>query len=191
LTKFISLIIQRKIIHLATAFLPALYLAWLNREQMIILSGLLSIGFLTVDLLRFRSKNLRSIFIRVFDPLLKHEEKNKKITGATHLFLSATIIIIIFSREIAVPALFILSISDAFAAIAGILFGKHQLFYKTWEGSLVFFLLTCIIVMFTNAEILAALIIGFITAVVEVLPLPINDNYSVALASAIMLYIIF
>jgi dolichol kinase len=157
---------------------------------MLILSGLLSIGFVTVDFIRFRSHRIQSIFLRVFEPLLKNDEKKNNLTGATHLFISATIVIIIFNRDVAIAALFIMSIADAGAAIAGTFYGYHPLFNKTWEGSLIFFILTCIIIMFTKAGLIGTVVTSLITTTIEALPVPINDNYSVAFASAVMLTII-
>jgi len=141
-----------------------------------------------VDLIRFKYQKLHQLFLKIFGSLLKEEEQNKKLTGATHLFISATIVIFFFNRESVIPALIILSLADALAAIFGSIFGTHRLFKKTWEGSLVFFFVSfIIIIVFTDLTTEVVFLISGLLTTIEVLPLPFNDNYSVAIGGALIL----
>ena len=165
--------------------IPFLYLYVFNREQIFILCGILSIGFLGVDLIRFKFIKLRRLFLKVFGSLLKGEEQDRKLTGATHLFLSATIVICLFNRDSVIPALIILSISDACAAVFGTIYGQHRLFNKSLEGSLVFFFVSFfIIIVFSDLRIVVGLLISGLLTLIEVLPIPVNDNYSIAICGA-------
>jgi len=84
-----------------------------------------------------------------------------------------------------------LSLADAGAAVYGVILGKHHLFKKTWEGSLVFFLVTFFIIIgSTDLAVEAILLISGLLTTIEVLPLPVNDNYSVAISCAFILSII-
>jgi glycerol-3-phosphate acyltransferase PlsY len=158
---------------------------------MLILCCILSIGFLTVDLARFKFYKIRQLFLRIFGFLLKEEEQNKKITGATHLFISATIVIFLFNKTSVVPALFLLSIADAGAAIYGTIFGKYRLFEKTWEGSIAFFLLSALIIFISlEIKLETVFMISIIITIIEVLPIPVNDNYTVAIGSAFIFSLI-
>jgi dolichol kinase len=173
------------VIHFSTVLIPLLYIYLLNREQILLLCGILSIGFLLADLFRFKFREVKKVFLKVFGSLLKDEERNRKLTGATHLFLSATIVIYLFEKNSTIPALCILSVADAAAAVSGNLLGTHRLSHKTWEGSLIFFFVTFfIIIVLTDLKALVILLISGLITLIEVLPIPINDNYTVAIGSA-------
>src|SRR5210317_190215 len=131
----------RKIIHIGCSVIPLSYLYYFSREQIITISGFISIGFILAEILRRFSDKTRQIFIFIFKPLLRENEKKKRITGATVLFVSLTLIFIFFNKRTAIPAALILTIADSFAAIFGKKFGRRKFLNKSVTGSLTFFLL--------------------------------------------------
>ena len=104
-------------------------------------------------------------------------------------------------------ALFYISIGDPVAAIVGIKFGKTVLFRgsgtlktpqngKTIEGSIAFACVTLLIAYLIWSkgayENFTAAAIGAITAaVVEFLPIPLDDNIRVPLISSIVMYFLW
>ena len=86
----------RKIIHITCSVIPLSYLYYFSREQIITISGFISIGFIIAEILRRISDKAQQQFVFIFKPLLREDEKNKKITGATVLFASLTLIFIFF-----------------------------------------------------------------------------------------------
>lgn len=180
--------LKRKIIHLSCAILPLLYYFSLNREQIIVLCSIISIFFLIAEFFRFRHKQSGLIFEKIFFPLLREDEKNKHVTGATYLFISATITFILFKKEIAVPAVMILTIADSFAAIVGKMTVSVKFFNKSLAGSITFFVISlCILFLFVPELGWLNLIIAALLMLIEALPLSINDNLLISLSAGFML----
>jgi len=183
--------LKRKIIHLGCAVLPLLYYFYLSREQIVILCSTISIWFLIAEILRFKHRKSEVLFQNIFFPLLREKEKNKHITGATYLFISATATFIIFKKEIAVPAVMILTIADSFAAIVGKMTDSAKLFDKSLAGSVTFFIISIIILLLFVPDLgWLILVIAVIVTIIEVLPLPINDNLLISLSTGFILYLV-
>ena len=183
--------LKRKIIHLGCAVLPLLYYFYLSREQIVILCSTISILFLIAEILRFKHRKSEVLFQNIFFPILREKEKNKHITGATYLFISATVTFIIFKKEIAVPAVMILTIADSFAAIVGKMTDSAKLFDKSLAGSVSFFIISIMILLLFVPDLgLLILVIAVIVTIIEVLPLPINDNLLISLSTGFILYLV-
>ena len=119
---------------------------------------------------------------------LREDERKKGLTGATYLFLSMSITIFIFEKNIAVPALLILTLADSFAAIIGKLKGKHKFLCKSIEGSITFFLFVLGILCIFVPEIgITIIVIALLITIVEALPIPINDNILIPIFAGIFL----
>ncbi len=182
--------IYRKLIHLACSIFPILYYYYFNREQIVVICVVISMFFLIAEIIRTRFGWGQELYKKWFFPLLREDEKKQNLTGATHLFLSVTVSFLFFEKHIAIPAVLILTIADAMAAIIGKVYGKHQLLQKTWEGSITFFLITWIILfLFFPGRYLIIFPITLITTFVELLPLPVSDNYSITLTAGFLMMI--
>lgn len=182
--------LNRKVIHLCCAVLPLTYQFYLSREQIIIFCSIISILFLIIEILRFRHRKSNDLFLSIFSRLLRENEKNKHITGATYLFISATVTFIIFKKEIAIPAVLILTIADSLAAIVGKLTDSALLFDKSLAGSLTFFVASLLIlVLFVPDLGLLIPVVALLVTLVEALPLPVNDNVLISISTGIILCI--
>ena len=140
---------------------------------------------LMIERLRLKSGSLiHRIFESWLNPLLKSSELDGPLTGATWSILGLLTAIIIFSPPIAVFAMLILTLGDPVAAIAGQTFGRLQIFGKTIEGSLTG-IAVCILfgILFLKIPVtlLTAGAVGGM--LVELLPLPLNDNLLIPLAA--------
>ena len=183
--------IFRKFIHLACSIFPLLYLNYLNREQIVLICGSITILFGIAELLRYKTTWGAKLFKKIFYPLLREDEKDKNLTGATYLFLSATITFLIFEKNIAIPAVLILTAADSLAAIVGKVYGIHRIRNKTWEGSVTFFIISLIILIITiPGFLISMLVIAAIITVVELLPLPAGDNIWISLTAGILLSLV-
>ena len=132
-----------------------------------------------------------AIYFIIYFPLLRENEKNKHITGATYLFLSATVTFIIFKKEISVPAVMILTIADSFAAIVGKTTDSATFFDKSVAGSLTFFFISLMILYLFVPELgLLIPVVAVMVTFIEAVPLPINDNLLISLATGIILYVL-
>ena len=177
----------RKLIHIGCSVIPLSYLYYFSREQIIIISGFISIGFVLTEILRNFSTKVQQYFIFVFRPMLREDEKEKKITGATFLFLSLTIIFIFFDKSTAIPAALILTIADSFAAIIGKKLGRRKFLNKTITGSITFFLLGNVILFIFLPQLgLLNIVIALILTIIEATALPVSDNLALPISACLL-----
>jgi len=88
----------------------------------------------------------------------------------------------IFPNAIAIPALFVMIVCDSFAAIFGKITGRIRFWNKTLEGSIAFFLSGLILILLlpkvttSVSEYYIAVGALFLTTIIELLPIKIDDN---------------
>ena len=85
--------------------------------------------------------------------MLREEEKNGQVTGATWLLISFIITISIFSKDIAFPAMIFLTVGDSSAAVIGKLLPVGQIGSKHISGSIAGFLVSFMAVFYLNHNI--------------------------------------
>ena len=149
--------------------------------------AVLAVSSLALDLARFRVSRLNRLFLRWLRPLLKSSE-TRRLTGATWLLLAAAIAFPLFDRQVAVAAFFYLALGDPAAALVGRPLPGPRLFGKSPAGTLAFI---------SVSLLAAALLVGagfmpwhwsfavgaLVAGLVELLPLPGDDNLWVPLAA--------
>ncbi len=141
----------RKLIHLCSLSIPVIYYYTSTPTAILILS-ILTFFAVVLDVFRYLHPSLGKIFYMFFGFLLrKHEMDNKKknLNGATYVFISALICVIIFPKMLVITAFTILIVSDSIAALIGRKFGKTPFLYKSLEGTLAFFLSASIVIFLT------------------------------------------
>ncbi len=182
----------RKSIHLACSLLPLAYLFYLSREQIIIICGFISFGFITGEILRFKNEKFSYWFGKIFFKLLREDEKKDKITGATYLFVSLTIVFIFFEKHVSIPAALILTLADSFAAIIGKTYGRVKFLNKTVTGSLTFFLVGFVI-FFTLLPGLGWLsfVVVILLTFIEALPISVSDNITLPISACLLIKVMF
>src|SRR5205085_7006829 len=109
------------------------------------------------------------------------------LLGSTYLLLAALLAIEIFPRPVAATALGFTVLGDGFAALAGRAWGRTRLFGKSLEGFAAC-LLVCLLwgsyVALTGHLPWNIVIIGaMVASLVELLPIPLDDNPAVTLAA--------
>jgi len=184
-------LILRKIWRLFALTFPFIYIFRPKLEVILYLSIVLVI-FLLIELFRFFRPSFNYWLLKKFHLILKDKEAKTLLSTTVFLILSL-LIILLFRKQVAIYCLFFLGLGDSASAIVGRNFGRIKIGKKTLEGSIAFF----IICLFTAGFLrLAAclniawgvIIGGILTAtLVELLPLPLDDNISVGLSSAIVM----
>lgn len=154
-----------------------------------VLAGIL----LILDLVRLLSGKINLFFFKRASFVFKKREE-KRFSSMTLFLLSSLITILFFPRDIAVITLSFLIFGDVFAKFFGIEYGKTRIFDKSLEGSMAH-LMACLLVgyLFWPYVGLSSLLIisgAFIATLAELLPLGINDNFIVPLASAVGMLLI-
>jgi dolichol kinase len=138
----------RKSIHLSSIGIPLIY-GLAGREIMLWLLVPVTIISLIVEFLRMRVPVVEAKLRRVFGTIMReHElrEHKAKLSGATWVFLSATICVIVFPTIIAITGFTILIVSDTAAALFGRRFGRHRFLEKSLEGSGAFYVTAMMVV---------------------------------------------
>lgn len=183
--------VSRKAIHLSFLVLPLelLYkvLPWPQTKGhfRVLFLGLTALAIL-VDLLRIHEYRVRRFFREFFRGLIREHEKFN-LLGSTYLLLAALLAIEIFPLPIAAAALGFTVLGDAFAAMVGKAWGRHRLFRKTiegWIGGLVVCLLWAWFLVAAGHLPWNVVLAGAVVAsLVELLPIPLDDNLGMTLAS--------
>ena len=138
----------RKTIHMSSITIPLIY-GLTGREVMLWLLVPFTVISVVVEFLRMRVPTVEAKLRRVFGTIMRqHElaEGNRKLSGATWVFLSATLCVVLFPTAIALAAFTILIVSDTAAALFGRKFGRHRFLEKSVEGSSAFFVTAAVVV---------------------------------------------
>ena len=178
----------RKAIHLTSIAIP-LGILHLPLETARRTLAILAVALLVADVAKIHQPRLRSLFIAFFGPLIRRHE-HTGITSSTYMIVSALLATYLFSPPEAAGALVFLILGDTMAAIVGMAWGRTPLFGKTLEGSLAGFVAGAVgAAALVPALPLHAVALGALTAsLVEVLPIPVDDNFRIPLLAGLVLH---
>ena len=185
--------ISRKFLHIFSSIIPLSYL-WIFKDKSLVLALLLilSIFSILIEFFRFKIESINNIFKKFFNFMLRKNELKGSITGATWLIIGNLITIYLYPIYIAVPALIFLSIGDSFAALFGQRIPKLKIGNKSIIGTLAGIFSSLSIALLVNQALPThVLVIGALTAMlVELIPLPLNDNLTIPILSGFIMIII-
>ena len=176
----------RKALHLSTLLLPV-WILWADEPWR--MRGLVFafLFFLTVDVLRLRWSPMRQWLHRRIHGSLRTAER-ARLTSAHYLTFSACVLAWWLPASMAATALVVPVVGDAAAALVGRRFGRRRIGHKSLEGSAAFFLTGMAAGWLCLGEQPLALAAAVLAAtIVELLPLPVDDNLSVPLVTALVL----
>jgi dolichol kinase len=192
--------VVRKLIHLCSLSIPVIYY-FIPQSTAIIILGILTFLAVVIDVSRHFFPKVGKLFIMIFGFLLrKHEvdRKKKNLNGATYVFISALLGVILFPKVLFLTAFPILIISDSTAALIGRKFGKHKFLAKSLEGTLAFFISASIVVLFTPklngsmTEYFIGIIAAAIGAIVENISFGLaDDNLSIPIAVGFSMWLLY
>ena len=148
--------------------------------------GIVSLCFIGLDIFRFLHKRTNILLTEKTTAIFRKGEE-KKFSTMTIFLISIFIIVLLFDFEIAITSLIFLVFGDMFGKIFGLAYGRHKIFEKTLEGTLAFYGSVIIFgyILYTTIDVpLLILISGGIAApLIELLPIGINDNFTVPIIS--------
>lgn len=178
--------LARKALHLTAVSIPVAYDRGVSRETVEAVLAVTSGVALVIEGARRTSVPFGAMFDRGFGALLRQREKTA-FTGATWLALSCFGVVLLFSRNAAIAALWCVTVGDPAAAIAGRAWKTAHPPPPGMDGrkSLIGSL-ACAAASFVGVWVLAdyavsaALIIAFVAATAEGLPVRLDDNIRVA-----------
>ena len=172
-----------------------LALAWfVPRTAIILVMAALCAVFIVLEAVRLRNSVVNEWFFRWFGALLRQNERTS-FTGALFVLVASLLTFGLFSKEIAILSLAYLAVGDPAAAVVGKLVRGHKIFSKTLEGNLAC-LAACLAAGFSlkclGLEVSPVMIVAgsLAAAVIQALPLPVNDNLSIPLFSAVVMHLL-
>jgi dolichol kinase len=138
-----------------------------------------------VDLARLRLRAPRYHFLRLTRTMLRPHERHG-FAGATYMVVAYAAALLLFPTPIAVAGMLYNGLGDASAALVGKRFGRHRTSWgKSWEGFAAGLVVSLAVgLLLPGIPPLAALAGGLTAAVIEFLPLPLDDNLRVTLGGA-------
>ena len=185
--------IWRRLFHLCAGSSVPLAGIFAPPVPLLVAVGVLALTSLSLDLARFRFAGLNRLFCRWLAPFLKHDEA-RKITGATYLLMAGFTVFLVFDQAIAVTAMLFLSLGDPTAAAVGSRTPGPRLYGKSPGGTVAFVAASWLVVMVLVQAGVVHHHWGFptgavIAGLVELMPIPVDDNLSIPLASGAAMYL--
>ena len=179
--------IWRRLFHVTACSSIPLLAIFVSDALMITLLAVLSGVAVALEGARFRIPTLNRRLL-VWLKLLRKDTEDKRVTGATYIALSALFSFLVFDTDIAIAALFFLSLGDPMAAIVGGRMGGVRVWSKSPWGSLAFVATALAIGGILSAGGVVSFRWGLavgavVAALVELAPLPIDDNVTIPLIS--------
>jgi dolichol kinase len=182
---------RRKAIHLASIVLPLdllfAFSPWphtVREWRWLLLAVALTV--LVVDVVRVNDHRVRHFFRTVLGGILRDHEQGS-LLGSTYLAIAALLAVEIFPRPVAAAALGFTVLGDGLAAMVGRGWGRTRIFGKSLEGALgglAGCLVWVAVVAGTGHLPWHVAIAGaLIASLVEVLPIPLDDNLGITLIS--------
>lgn len=168
-------------------FFPAL--AFVVSREVVVwsLAGLATLAII-FEIVRFAMQGANPWLARRLPVLLKEQERQRP-TGTTYLLLASVLTFWLFPEGIAIVALVFLALGDPAAAFIGENLGKRKFRGKSLEGSLAFLTVCLISGAFltrvgTDVTLIQVLVGAVAASLVEVLPIPVDDNLRIPLVGA-------
>ncbi len=160
---------------------------FVSGNALLIAIGAVTAAFILWEALRFAIPEVNRWVVLYLSPLLKDEERYRP-TGSTYMLIATLLVFLLFDEYLAIAAVLFMSIGDPIASVVGETWGKRRLWGKTLEGS-GGCLLACLAIGMLPATVGTisplVIIVGAIAATaIELLPLHINDNFTMPLGSA-------
>ncbi len=178
---------RRKVFHL---FALSLWLLPLNYFPSIItlLIFVLVIGLNLITVLGVGKERLAFYYRFVYK---LEREKNYSRPGIQALWanLGIFMVFLLFGKEPAMVSVVVLAVGDAFASVVGIRYGKTKVGNKSLEGTIAF-LLSTFLVLLPFLGLWKAFLICSFSAIVEALPISVDDNLSVPLVAGVLYYML-
>jgi dolichol kinase len=177
----------RKLWHLLGGSLFPISAFFVCRETLLIALSAVTFAFLTLELIRLLSPKVNGWFLHRFHGMLKEKEVSQP-TSSSYLLISSLLAFLLFERDIAILSVLFLAIGDPAAATIGEKFRIWHGLKGNWQGYLAC-ALSCLavggMVSAVGSDITLPLLLGgaIITATIELIPCPIDDNFLIPLLS--------
>ena len=173
-----------------------LYAFFLDRNQALWALGTVGGVLVVGDVLRFRFPLLNGLVVKYFGPVMRREQL-KGPSASTYYVIALTLLTVFFPKPTVLISVLLLAFGDSAASLVGTQWGRRRVFGgKTVEGAAANFLASLLVVylaarFYFGLSAADGLLLGWVSAlasvVMEILPLPVDDNLSLPIGSAVIL----
>lgn len=180
----------RRVFHAVNGVIFALALTWFvpDRQVAIPILVLVLATLLMVDLVRLRNTRANTLFFRLLRPFASPREA-QKIASSTWYVVGILLAMLLFPSSAVVPGILVLAFADPAASVLGRLLGRRRLGKGSVEGTLIFAAVAFLVLLpFVPPPVAAACAV--VTALVEILPLGLDDNLTVPVTAAAMVFLL-
>ena len=157
--------------------------------------------FLTAEYARLRFPRLNAVAIKWWGPIMRSSEVNR-VSGTPFYIASVLLSIAVFPKPIAILSILFLAIGDPISSIFGILWGdlgprfsNGKSLIGTAAGMGICCIITFVFLLLNQVSpfnsMCIALAGGLAGGGAEMLPLEIDDNFSIPLVSGLALWVAF
>ncbi len=184
---------MRRVFHAATGLTLAFFFFWMGKEKGTVLVGSLLAFTVFVEILRLQFAGLNRVLVGLVGPMLKEAEVRHP-TGVGYLLGGVLICLLLFQREVTLASVVILSVGDPAAALIGQRWGRTRIGKKSLEGTIGFFVSAMMAGIFLQGFWPGLSLVTFSMgalagAVVELLPLSVDDNLLLPLTAGLAMEI--
>jgi len=177
----------RKLYHLFGGVGLLLLYYILGRDRALHFYACFFLIVLGIEILRLRVPAVNRFIITKFSSFVRKNEEHK-LTGTAPYILGIGISLYAYSTEIATAAICFLAFGDVAATTIGEQYGRIKMRDKSLEGTTAFIftaLATGLMLSFLGIDLIpGVMVFGVLVAAgVEILPLPVNDNFSIPILS--------
>lgn len=191
---------ERKFYHFVMGMICfSLYAFFIEKKTALLLLALVGGPLVLLDLLRLKSAEMNDIALRLFGKIMRREEL-RSVSGNSFFVVGLLTIVALFPKPVVLLSVLYLAIGDPSAAVVGSLYGKHKIIgKKSLEGALANLFLSTLATLLMGIgyfklsigqSIVLSLVGGFSSVIAELLPTPIDDNFTIPVVSATLLAIV-
>lgn len=175
----------RRLWHLVGGSLAPIGAFFISEKTLLITLSAVTFAFLVLELIRFLFPKVNDRFFRLFQRVLKKEERSRPI-GSSYLLVASVLAFLLFEKDIAIACLLFLAVGDPAAGVIGERLEIRRAFGWGWRGwgwpGAVACLLSCLAVGMVliqvglNINLILISVGAAVAAVVALFPWPIDDN---------------
>ncbi len=193
----------RKVWHMAMGIIiVSLYMSGMPQATALTILGALFVWSLSMETIRLKNPAINEKCIKFFGPVIRSSEVNK-VSGMPYYIASSIVAIAVFPKPVAILSLCYLAFGDPIASLVGILYSNRSIkifngsksLHGTAAGFAVCAMATWIYLRSTGMYgldlIRLTLLGGFAGALAELLPLDLDDNFTIPVVSGFILWLGF
>jgi len=195
--------IARKIWHMGMGlFLVSVYLlTGMERSTGVVVLGTVLAMDLLMEMVRLRNPSVNEAVVKVMGPFMRSCEVNR-LSGVPYYLSAAILSIGIFPQPIAVLSILYLAFGDPIASLFGIMYGDRSIRLASGKSLIGTSagVMTCMLVTFLylrsmpiseGHRVFLTLLGGLAGGTAELLPLDVDDNFSIPIVSGFVLWLAF